>query len=230
MLQRTSQVIVVIGTLIDECLNPSLTLFARTVNHLAPHLRAATLIVLRSTVYPGTTAYVAQALRERDLSVDVAFCPERIAEGHALEELGSLLQIIGADDSRAGADVVAASRYMRGGRQIGGPRLKRLMSRLADLTLHWFGGIPIHDPTSNFKLYNRRFLDAVAIESRACFELALELSVTGSLADRHLPQVLTTWRIRTAGRSRFRMRARLPHYLRSYLHALGGRWRRSGRR
>ncbi len=58
--------------------------------------------------------------------------------------------------ARDGADVVAASRYMRGGHQVGGPPLKRLMSRVAGLTLHWFAGVPTHDPTNNFKLYSRR--------------------------------------------------------------------------
>ena len=62
--------------------------------------------------------------------------------------------------ARGGADVVSASRYMRGGHQVGGPLLKRLMSRTAGLTLHWFGGVATHDPTNNFKLYSRRFLDA----------------------------------------------------------------------
>ncbi len=81
------------------------------------------------------------------------------------------------DLARGGADVVAASRYMRGGRQVGGPFLKRLMSRTAGLTLHWFARVPTHDPTNNFKLYARRFLDAVTIESTAGFELALELTV-----------------------------------------------------
>ena len=54
--------------------------------------------------------------------------------------------------AREGADVVSASRYMRGGRQIGGPPLKRMMSRTAGLSLHWFAGVPTHDPTNNFKL------------------------------------------------------------------------------
>ncbi|MGP1674480.1 MAG: glycosyltransferase family 2 protein, partial [Candidatus Limnocylindrales bacterium] len=56
--------------------------------------------------------------------------------------------------ARDGADIVAASRYMRGGRQVGGPPVKRLMSRIAGLTLHWFAGVPTHDPTNNFKLYS----------------------------------------------------------------------------
>ena len=69
--------------------------------------------------------------------------------------------------ARAGADVVAASRYMRGGRQIGGPRIKTLLSRLAGLSLHSLAGLSIHDSTSNFRLYRRSFLQSVRIESRS---------------------------------------------------------------
>lgn len=101
MLERTNRVVVVIGTPVDEFLGPSMTIFERTVAEIAPHLREGALVVLRSTVYPGTSAYVAQQLAERGCTVDVAFCPERIAEGYALEELRSLPQIIGADEDRA---------------------------------------------------------------------------------------------------------------------------------
>jgi UDP-N-acetyl-D-mannosaminuronic acid dehydrogenase len=96
------QVIVVIGTPIDEFLNPSMAIFEHAVEELAPYLADGAIVVLRSTVYPGTTGYVAQALADRGRRVDVAFAPERIAEGHALEELGSLPQIIGADTDVAG--------------------------------------------------------------------------------------------------------------------------------
>lgn len=125
--------------------------------------------------------------------------------------------------ARAGADLVAASRYMKGGHQVGGPRLKRAMSRTAGLTLHWFGGIPIHDPTNNFKLYSRRFLDSVEIESTAGFELALELSVKASLAGLTLAEVPTTWRDRAHGTSNFKLRRWLPHYLHWYFEAWRGR-------
>src|SRR6478609_3075850 len=101
MIERTSHLVVVIGTPVDEFLGPSMTVFERAVDQIAPHLRDGALVVLRSTVYPGTTAYVTQNLAERGCNVDVAFCPERIAEGHALEELGSLPQIIGADSTTA---------------------------------------------------------------------------------------------------------------------------------
>jgi glycosyltransferase involved in cell wall biosynthesis len=114
--------------------------------------------------------------------------------------------------ARGGADVVAASRYMKGGRQVGGPPLKRLMSRLAGLTLHWFARVPTHDPTNNFKLYSRRFLEATPIESTAGFELALELTVKATLARRRIAEIPTTWRDRTAGQSNFKLRKWLPHY------------------
>ncbi len=125
--------------------------------------------------------------------------------------------------ARDGADVVSASRYMRGGHQVGGPLLKRLMSRTAGLTLHWFAGVPTHDPTNNFKLYSRRFLDSVTIESSAGFELALELTVKATIARRRVAEVPTTWRDRTAGQSNFKLRKWLPHYLHWYGQAFRGR-------
>jgi dolichol-phosphate mannosyltransferase len=118
--------------------------------------------------------------------------------------------------AKHGADVVSASRYMKGGRQIGGPRSKRLMSRVAGLTLHWFARVPTHDPTNNFKLYSRRFLEANTIESTAGFELALELTVKATIQKRKIAEVPTTWRDRTAGQSNFKLRKWLPHYLHWY--------------
>jgi dolichol-phosphate mannosyltransferase len=127
--------------------------------------------------------------------------------------------------ARNGADVVAASRYMRGGRQVGGPLIKRLLSRLAGLTLHWFAGVPTSDPTSNFKLYSRRFLEETPIESSAGFELALELTVKATLAGRIVAEVPTVWRDRTSGKSNFKLRQWLPHYLHWYVVAFRGRFR-----
>ncbi len=101
MIERTNNLVVVIGTPVDEFLGPSMTIFEKAVDQIAPHLREGALVALRSTVYPGTTGYVAQHLADRGCVVDVAFCPERIAEGHALEELHTLPQIIGADTDTA---------------------------------------------------------------------------------------------------------------------------------
>lgn len=123
---RADTLVVVIGTPVDEFLGPSMTLFERTVEQVAPYLRDAALVILRSTVYPGTTAYVAQAFADRGARVDVAFCPERIAEGHALEEFRTLPQVVGADDPAVGDR--AAELFAR----LGGPIL-RTTSKEAEL-------------------------------------------------------------------------------------------------
>jgi glycosyltransferase involved in cell wall biosynthesis len=127
--------------------------------------------------------------------------------------------------AHAGADVVAGSRYMRGGRQLGGPLLKRTMSRTAGLSLHWIGGLPTHDATSNFRLYSKRLLNQVSIESRGGFELGLELTVKAYRLGLPVAEVPTTWRDRTAGQSRFKLWQWLPRYLHWYWRGIGGRLR-----
>jgi UDP-N-acetyl-D-mannosaminuronic acid dehydrogenase len=118
MVARSDAVIIVIGTPVDEFLGPSMTVFERSVDEIAPHIRPGALVVLRSTVYPGTTSYVKQRFLERGCDVQVACCPERIAEGRALEELRELPQIIGADDEPSGDRAEAlfarfAKRFIR---------------------------------------------------------------------------------------------------------------------
>ena len=94
-------VVIVIGTPVDEHLNPDPNAVVAAIDEIAGHMRDGQLVVLRSTVYPGVTALVERHLAARGLTVDVAFCPERIAEGKAMEELRSLPQIIGATTDAA---------------------------------------------------------------------------------------------------------------------------------
>ena len=94
-------VIVVIGTPVDEHLNPDPNTLPRALSACNPYFRHGQLLVLRSTVYPGVTALVEKRLAELGVEVDVAFCPERILEGHAMVELYSLPQIIGSRTEQA---------------------------------------------------------------------------------------------------------------------------------
>jgi UDP-N-acetyl-D-mannosaminuronic acid dehydrogenase len=98
--ESTDTVILVIGTPIDEFMNPSVRIFDQVLDELMPHLKNSTMIVLRSTVFPGTTESVERRLRAAGIQADVVFCPERIAEGHALEELRTLPQLVGASSDR----------------------------------------------------------------------------------------------------------------------------------
>lgn len=88
--------IVVVGTPVDEHLNPDLGVVPRALERCAEHLVPGQLVILRSTVYPGVTALTEKMLRNRGIEVDLAFCPERIAEGKALTELFDLPQIVAA--------------------------------------------------------------------------------------------------------------------------------------
>ncbi len=97
---RADTVVVVIGTPVDEHLNPDPHAIPKVLSEVCAHLRKGQLIVLRSTVFPGVTRLVERTLRDRGLEVDVAFCPERIAEGHAMQELYTLPQLIGAREER----------------------------------------------------------------------------------------------------------------------------------
>ncbi len=87
-------VVTVIGTPLDEHLNPRFDVFDDMIEAEVSSLRDGQLIVMRSTVYPGTTERVAETLARGGAQVDVAFCPERVAEGVALEEIHSLPQIV----------------------------------------------------------------------------------------------------------------------------------------
>jgi UDP-N-acetyl-D-mannosaminuronic acid dehydrogenase len=101
MLTRTRTVVLVIGTPIDEFMNPSVRIFERVLDDLTPFLQQGSLVVLRSTVFPGTSETVERRLKAAGIDAEVAFCPERIAEGHALEELRTLPQIVGANSDSA---------------------------------------------------------------------------------------------------------------------------------
>jgi dolichol-phosphate mannosyltransferase len=146
-----------------------------------------------------------------------------VTMGDGSDDAGDIDPMYGL--ASAGADVVAGSRYMRGGHQLGGPLLKRTMSRVAGLSLHWLGGLPVHDATSNFRMYSKRLLQRVTIESNGGFELGLELTVKAYLLGMRLAEVPTTWRDRTAGQSRFRLWEWLPRYLHWYWRGIAGRLR-----
>ena len=119
-----------------------------------------------------------------------------------------------------GYDIVCASRYMPGGKQVGGPWLKGLMSRAAGISLHWLAGLPSHDATNAFRAYRRGVLADFPIESQGGFAYSLEITAKAYAAGRRITEVPSTWRDRSAGQSRFRLRAWLPHYLKWYFYAL----------
>lgn len=118
-----------------------------------------------------------------------------------------------------GYDVVAASRYMKGGHQIGGPIIKQILSRMAGISLHYLVSLPTHDATNSFRLYRNSFLKKNKIESNGGFELALEFTVKAYFQGYKVTEVPTTWTY-LAKESRFYLKKWLPKYLKWYFWAL----------
>jgi len=121
-----------------------------------------------------------------------------------------------------GVVVAAASRYMAGGQQVGGPRFKAFLSRTAGRSLYWFAGVGTRDATNSYKAYNTDFVRRVGIDSRDGFEIGLELAAKARRHRQPVAEVPTIWLDRTFGQSNFKMSKWIPKYLRWYFYAYGG--------
>lgn len=99
-------VIVTIGTPIDEFHNPTREVVQECIDDLLPHLVDGQLLVLRSTVFPGTTDWVASYIQRKGRDLKIAFCPERVVQGHGIRELKEMPQIVSGTTLEAEAEAV----------------------------------------------------------------------------------------------------------------------------
>lgn len=120
-----------------------------------------------------------------------------------------------------GVVIAAASRYMSGGRQIGGPPLKSMLSRLAGISLYWFGRVGTRDATNSFKAYSTSFVGEVGIDSDAGFEIGIELVAKARRLRRPVAEIPTIWLERVSGTSSFKMLRWMPRYFEWYRFAFG---------
>ncbi|MFC1478325.1 glycosyltransferase [Candidatus Margulisiibacteriota bacterium] len=150
---------------------------------------------------------------------------EEVKQGAALVAMADLSDDLSAvepmlEKLASGCDLVCGSRYMRGGKQIGGPKLKKLLSRIAGVSLHYLVWIPTHDVTNSFKLYSKKVLDAVTIESTGGFEIGMEIVIKSYINGYKIGEVPSVWSDRAAGESNFKMWKWLPKYIYWYLYAM----------
>jgi len=118
-----------------------------------------------------------------------------------------------------GFDVVCASRFMPGGTMQGCPLLKAVLVRAAAFTLYRWAGLPTHDPTSGFRMFSRRVIEQIVVESEQGFCYSIELLVKAHRLGWRICEVPAQWFERKAGQSRFRVLKWLPPYLRWYFYA-----------
>jgi dolichol-phosphate mannosyltransferase len=122
-----------------------------------------------------------------------------------------------------GVAVAAASRYMPGGQQVGGPVLKGLLSKTAGRSLRLMAHIGTRDATNSFKAYSTEFVRSVGIDSRDGFEIGIELTAKARRMRMPVAEIPTIWLDRQAGVSNFRVAKWIPGYLRWYRFAFGRR-------
>ena len=119
-----------------------------------------------------------------------------------------------------GYDVVCGSRYMKGGKQVGGPLIKKTISRIAGISLWHLAGLPTHDATNSFKLYRKKMLNSMEIESDGGFEIGIEIVTKAHFSGYKVTEIPCTWTDREKGESRFRIIQWAPSYLKWYFFAL----------
>ena len=121
--------------------------------------------------------------------------------------------------ARAGCDIVCASRFMRGGTMVGCPPLKAALVRAGNFTLRHLARLPTTDASNGFRLFSRRAIERIQIESREGFCYSIELLVKAHRLGWKVADVPVDWFERQHGQSRFQVLKWLPAYLRWYLYA-----------
>jgi dolichol-phosphate mannosyltransferase len=122
-----------------------------------------------------------------------------------------------------GVAVAAASRYMAGGQQVGGPIVKGMLSAIAGRSLRLLAHVGTRDATNSFKAYSRDFVREVGIDSRCGFEIGIELTAKAKRLGKPVAEIPTIWLDRQAGVSNFKIVKWIPGYLRWYRFAFGPR-------
>jgi len=143
------------------------------------------------------------------------------------EDACVIIMADGSDDLRTingmyglfcqGFHIVCGSRYMRNGSQLGGGFIKKSLSIIAGKSLYWFTKLPTHDVTNSYKLYTKKAIDMINIESTGGFEIGMEIVVKSYLNGLAITEVPTTWKDRYEGTSKFKLRKWIPHYVKWYL-------------
>jgi glycosyltransferase involved in cell wall biosynthesis len=118
-----------------------------------------------------------------------------------------------------GYDVVCGSRYIKGGKRLGGSRLKALLSSFGGSSLGFLLSIPTHDIANAFKMYRSEVIKNIEISSKG-FEISMEIPLKAYYAGFRITEVPTVWKERTKGKSTFKVFKLLPSYIKLYTWAI----------
>lgn len=128
------------------------------------------------------------------------------------------------DEFCTGAEIVVASRFMKGGSMKGCPIVKSFLVRTASITLFLLSSIPVRDASNGFRLFSRRIIEQIKIESDSGFTYSIELLVKCKRLGWKISEVPAQWEERSEGRSRFQVVKWVPSYIKWYLFGLSTTW------
>jgi dolichol-phosphate mannosyltransferase len=177
-------------------------------------LKEPRLVTVINTYGRGPANAIRYGIEHAKAPVAVVTMADGCDDARQIDELARLVE--------RGVAVAAASRYMPGGQQVGGPMLKGAMSKWAGRTLKTFAHVGTRDATNSFKAYSTEFVREVGIDSRDGFEIGIELTAKAKRLRRPVAEVPTIWLDRQAGVSNFKVAKWVPSYVRWYRFAFGG--------
>ena len=125
-------------------------------------------------------------------------------------------------------DIVVASRFIKGGSMKGCPLIKSILVRTASTTLFLLSSIPVKDASNGFRLFSRRLLNSVNVESKVGFAYSLELLAKCNRLKFKVYEIPAQWEERSEGSSRFKIIKWLPEYLKWYFYGLSTTWLKRG--
>ena len=185
-----------------------------TVPYLEKYAREDSRVVPALNEYgPGPARAIRWGIDQARAPVVVVTMADGSDDAEQIDDLCKLVE--------RGVVVAAASRYMSGGQQIGGPILKSFLSRAAGLTLFWFARVGTRDATNSFKAYSKDFIRQVGIESDQGFEIGIELVAKARRLRLPVAELPTIWLQRRWGSSNFHVAAWIGRYLHWYRFAFG---------
>jgi dolichol-phosphate mannosyltransferase len=170
---------------------------------------------LLNTYGPGPANAIRYGMNASAAPVAVVTMADGCDDVRQIDDLARLVE--------RGVVVAAASRYMPGGQQVGGPYLKGWLSRTAGRSLRILAHTGTRDATNSFKAYSTEFVRQVGIDSRAGFEIGIELTAKAKRMGQPVAEIPTIWLDRQAGMSNFKLAQWIPEYLRWYRFSFGAR-------
>ena len=173
-------------------------------------------IVLVKNKYIGACGAIKTGLLHSATDVKIVYPCDDLINGCIIDEMYKKFL--------EGNEIVAPSRFMKGGSMKNCPIIKEILVRFSSYTLFVLSSIPIEDASNGFRLFSKKITDTFEIESNLGFAYSLELLVKTERAGYKICQIPSKWNERTVGSSKFKILMWLPQYLKWYFYGLQTSW------